>query len=195
MNPIRRIRFLLRITHAQGIVRRYFVVNGFDGALTMLGLTVGFYTSGDVAIPVMISACLGAAVALGMSGLTSAYISEAAEKKKELQELEQALVADLDESEYGRAMRFVPLLIALVNGLAPFLISLIIILPLWAARYGFFTPLDPLLSSIALDFLIIFFLGVFLGRISGGFWLWTALRTLLIAGLTALLILALESER
>ena len=78
-----RLRTLLRITHSQGIMRRYFVVNGFDGALTMMGLCMGFYISDQVQIAVVIHACLGAAIALGMSGLSSAYISEAAEKKKE----------------------------------------------------------------------------------------------------------------
>ena len=33
----------IRITRSQRIARRYFVVNGFDGALTMLGLLMGFY--------------------------------------------------------------------------------------------------------------------------------------------------------
>lgn len=192
MNITKRIRFLLHITHAHGIARRYFVTNGFDGALTMLGLTVGFYTRGGVALSIAISACLGAAIALGMSGLTSAYISEAAEKKKELRELEEALISDLNDSDYGRAARLVPLLIALVNGLAPFVVSLIIIAPLWVAQYGLPLPLDPLASSIALAFLIIFLLGLFLGKISGGFWLWAALRTTLIAVITALLILTLK---
>ncbi len=191
MNVIKRIRFLFHITHAHGIARRYFVTNGFDGALTMLGLTMGFYISGDVAIPVAIRACLGATIALGMSGLTSAYISETAEKKKELRELENALVADLGDTDYGRASRFVPFMIAAVNGLAPVLISLFIITPLWLSRYEVRLPLSPLGSSIALAFFVIFLLGVFLGRVSGTFWLWAGLRTVLIALLTILIILML----
>lgn len=191
MNVIKRIRFLFHITHAHGIARRYFVTNGFDGALTMLGLTMGFYTSGGIAIPVAIHACLGAAIALGMSGLTSAYISETAEKKKELRELENALVADLGDTDYGRASRFVPFMIAAVNGLAPVLISLFIITPLWLTQYEVRLPLSPLGSSIALAFLNIFLLGVFLGRVSGTFWLWAGLRTVLIALLTILIILML----
>ena len=69
---------LLSITRSYGIVRRYFVVNGFDGTLTMLGLITGFYVSEDVEISIIINACLGAAIALGVSGITSAYVSEAA---------------------------------------------------------------------------------------------------------------------
>ena len=60
----------------------------------MLGLLVGFYVSDDVRLPVVMNACLGVAIALGMSGVSSAYISEAAEKQRELRELEKAMVTD-----------------------------------------------------------------------------------------------------
>jgi high-affinity K+ transport system ATPase subunit B len=30
---------LIRLSQSQSIIRRYFVVNGFDGALTMFGIT------------------------------------------------------------------------------------------------------------------------------------------------------------
>jgi hypothetical protein len=39
------IKGLVELTHSQGIMRRYFIVNGFDGALTMLGLILGFLFS------------------------------------------------------------------------------------------------------------------------------------------------------
>ena len=57
-------RFLLHLRRAEGISRRYFITNGFDGALTMLGLMVGFALSDNVALSVAIKACFGAAVAL-----------------------------------------------------------------------------------------------------------------------------------
>jgi len=37
MRPATRLALLLRITGSQAIVRRYFVVNGFDGALPCSG--------------------------------------------------------------------------------------------------------------------------------------------------------------
>ncbi len=184
-----RFALLLHISRSHGIVRRYFVVNGFDGALTMLGINIAFLASGEVELPVVIHACLGAAVALAISGLSSAYVSEAAERRKELRELEQAMATDLEAAAPGQAARWMPILIALVNGFAPLLISLFIITPLWLARAGAALPADPLLAAIALTFVVIFLLGVFLGRISGTFWLWSGLRTLLIAGITSILIM------
>jgi len=183
---IAQLRFLLQLTHAQRIARRYFVTNGFDGALTMMGLTMGFYSAGTaVAAPVMISACLGAAVALAVSGLASAYVSESAEREKELRELEQAVVGDLQDTAHGRAARTVPVLIAAVNGSAPLVIALFIMTPLWLEQAGVPLPLSGLECAIALAFVSLFLLGAFLGTISGRFWLWSALRTLAVALLTA----------
>ena len=188
MSPLEQLRFLLHITRAGGIARRYLVTNGFDGALTMLGLAMGFRISGEVAPAVMIAACMGTAIALGMSGLTSAYISEAAERRRELQELEEAMLADLNASAHARAARLVPVLIAVVNGMAPFLISLLIMTPLWLEIFGITLTPSPIDATIIVAFILIFLLGVFLGRVSGEFWLWTGLRTVAIAGVTSLLV-------
>jgi predicted membrane protein (TIGR00267 family) len=171
-------------------MRRYFVVNGFDGALTMLGLSMGFYVSNEASIGVMLTACLGAAVALFMSGVTSAFLSEWEERKRSLAELERAMVADLSESVHAEAARAVPFVIALVNGLAPLSISVVIITPLILARAGIDLPLSGLEATIALAFIVIFLLGVFLGHVGGGFWLWSGLRTVLIAVATALIAVA-----
>ncbi len=189
MKVFTRIGVLFRITHARRIIRRYFVTNGFDGALTMLGLLMGFHVSGTRELPVIINACLGGAVALGMSGLSSAYISEAAERKRELRALEQALLTDLSESDYGRAARFVPVIVALVNGLSPFLLSLLIMIPLWLGQKGIEVPLPPLETAIVLALLMIFLLGLFLGRISGTSWIWMGIKATLLGLLTAGLIL------
>ena len=159
----------------------------------MLGLNMGFYTTGNVPTPIAINACLGAAIALSISGLTSAYISESEERKKELVELEQALIADLNDTEHNKATQWAPVWIALVNGFAPFLVSLCIIFPLFVDQWGMPLPFSPLETSIACALFIIFLLGVFLGKVSGSFWLWTGLRALLIAILTCLVILIFES--
>lgn len=191
MDMRRQFSLLLQITRSHAIARRYFVVNGFDGALTMLGIIVGFYLSNENSTSVILSACLGAAIALGMSGISSAYISESAEQQQELRALEDAMVTDLSDSAHGQAARLIPALIALINGMAPLLISLLIISPLWLtgllARYA----IDPLLAAMGMALVIIFLLGVFLGTISSSHWLLAGLRTLLIALFTCGLIFIL----
>lgn len=191
MNSLQQVKFLLRITRSHDIARRYFVVNGFDGALTMLGLVIGFLVSAPANLSVIINACLGAAIALGMSGVSSAYVSEAAERKHALDKLEQAMVSDLQQSAHGEAARIVPLLVALVNGSAPLVISLLIMIPLWLADNGIALPMSPLYLAIMVALLLIFLLGLFLGRIAGISWLRSGIQTLLVAVVTAVLIFLL----
>lgn len=188
MNPIDQIRFLLRISSTHSIVRRYFVVNGFDGALTMLGLFIGFLISAPENLTVIINACMGAAIALGVSGVSSAYISEQAEQQRSLSKLEDAMVTNLQDGAHGKATRWVPMLIALVNGSAPLVISILVITPLWLANSGVALFMPPLYIASIIALILIFLLGVFLGRVSNISWLRSGIRTLLIALITILLI-------
>ncbi len=184
-------RLLLRISDSEQITRRYFVVNGFDGALAMLGLLAGFRVSAPVPIAVVITSTLATAFALAMSGMSSAYISESAERRRSLLELEQAMVTRLPDSHHARAAGWVPWLVAFVNGAAPMLFCMIIIAPLWLAERGLLPSEDPILVSAAVGFGLVFLLGVFLGRVGSTFWLWSGLRAVTVAGVTvALIILA-----
>ena len=171
-------------------MRRYFVVNGFDGALTMLGLIMGFLMSASSDLGTIINACLAAAIALGMSGISSAYVSEVAERKRELSKLEGAMLSDLKQTTHGQAARWIPLLVALVNGAAPLLISLLILTPLWLAQSGAELPAAPLQLSVAIAFVLIFLLGVLLGRIAQVSWLNSGVQTLMVAVATVALIYA-----
>ncbi|MCW8956450.1 MAG: hypothetical protein OQL09_06175 [Gammaproteobacteria bacterium] len=188
MRLIKRVKFFLNITSTHEILRRYFVVNGFDGALTMLGLIMGFLLSDSENISTIINACLGAAIALGVSGVSSAYVSESAERRRALAELEAAMVSDLQQTAHGDATKWVPMLIALVNGMAPFSISLLILTPLLLVNAGVAIAIAPLHAAIIIAVILIFLLGVFLGRISDVSWLRSGLQTLIVALLTLILI-------
>lgn len=186
-----KIGFMLHITRSHGIVRRYFVVNGFDGALTMLGILSGLYVGEAADLRLVMGACLGAAIALGMSGLSSAYISERAERRRALTQLEDAMVSDLGDTAHGQAARWVPLLVAAVNGLAPLLLSFIILLPIALSLMGVVLPLAPIPAAMLSALLVVFLMGAFLGRVGRTFWLISGIQTLLVAVLTVGLILVL----
>ena len=169
-------------------------MNGFDGALTMLGIIVGFAFSAADELHLAINACLGAATALTVSGVSSAWVSETAERRRELAALEDAMVSDLGRSLHGDAARWVPVVIGMVNGAAPLTVSVLILVPLWLANAGVALPLPPLHLSIAVAVASIFMLGVFLGRIGGTHWLRSGIRMLSIALLTAALIYLLTGS-
>ena len=154
----------------------------------MLGIIMGFVISTPTDLSLVINACLGAAIALGVSGVSSAYVSETAERRRELSKLESAMATDLERSVHGEAVRWVPLVIGVVNGAAPLIISVFILVPLWLAEAGIVLPLSPLYAAITVALLSVFLLGVFLGRTAGVSWLRSGVRTLLIALATAGLI-------
>jgi predicted membrane protein (TIGR00267 family) len=188
-----RIGQLLSISGSRAILRRYFVVNGFDGALTMLGIIMGALLSPETSLVFVSNTCLAAAIALGVSGVSSAYVSEVAERKRELDKLEGAMVSDLGQSTHGKAARWVPWLVALVNGAAPLAISLLILTPLWLAQAGFRLPAPPLQLAVLVAFCLIFFLGVLLGKIANVSWVRSGIQTLLVAGITVALIFLLTA--
>ena len=187
-----RLRYLICLSSAHLIARRYFVTNGFDGVLTMLGLLMGFRVSGETSIEIMIGVCLAGAIALFMSGLTSAYISESAEKAYELRELEKSMAQPLDESVHAEAAKSMPWIVALVNGVSPFLFALIILLPLFLAQHELIPWLSPIDAALSIALVLSFLLGVFLGQLSGRFWLWSGVRALLICAATTVLILFVQ---
>lgn len=188
MDFLPKLQQFISISRTIDIARRYLVVNGFDGALTTLGLLIGFYINNVNDLKVSLTACLSAAIALGVSGFSSAYVSESAERKLEFSKLQEAMVTDLSDSAHSKASFWAPFFVAFVNGLSPLLISIIITTPLWLAQLGYPAPMGILESAIAIAFIIIFLLGVFLSNISGEHWIKSGLKTVGIALLTTLLV-------
>ena len=189
MELLDRILLALRISRSKIIVRRYFITNGFDGVLAILGLLVGFRVTGSVEINVLLTTGFGTAIALAVSGLSSAYISESAERKHELDKLRSAMMDDLDGSTHEEAATIVPVIVAMVNGLAPFLFAQLILLPLWLASSGAVALPSPVDVSIGIALALVFLLGIFIGRLSGTFWLWAGIRATLLAIAIVLLIM------
>jgi len=177
------------VSSSDGIMRRYFVVNGFDGALTMLGIVSGFYVGNADDLGIVLGACVGAAIALFMSGLSSAYISEAAERQKELAEMEQAMAKDLTDTAHGRAARWVPWMVGAVNGFSPFCIAMLILSPIGLAITGVSLPASPLLMSLLLGLFSMFLLGVFLGKFAEINWLVSGLKSLVVGLVTTGIVL------
>ncbi len=173
-----------RLVGIEEIARRYFAMNAFDGVLTTIGVLVGNYLAGvrDVIIPIRIG--VATSIAMGVSGLWGAYLTEAAERDRQMKELEKVSLIDQNDTKIGRASRFAVVIVAVVDGLAPFLAALVVLIPL------FLNPLihDAVLSyflAICVALLSLFGLGMFLGKVSKRSLLGYGLRTL-IAGLVAI---------
>ncbi len=185
------VAFVHDVIRSEGIARRYMIVNGFDGALTVLALCVGFLINRQTDLDLVLSAGISASVALAVSGVNSAWLSESAERKRQLMELESAMLRDLKGSRHERIRVWLVLSIALSNGITPLLLGLLILMPIGLQRWGLIHFDEPMRASVLIGLSLLFFLGALTGRISGEQWLLSGLRALLVAGITAILIFAL----
>lgn len=165
-DTLRRIRGYLRIAGVASISRRYFVMNSFDGAMAILGVVVGSYSSGTINSKIVIGASLGAAIAMGASGFSGAYLTERAERRRMLLKMKKAMLADVSNSVHGRAMKVAALWTALVDGLSPILAAIIPMIPFFMNSFGLISIDHAVWYAISSIVCILFLLGAFLGKIS-----------------------------
>lgn len=169
MTPLRRITDNIqrysRYVNIGEIARRYFAMNAFDGVLTIIGVLMGNFTAGVDDARIVVTTGLTTCVAMGISGLWGAYLTEAAERQRELLELEELTLTDLHETGLGEASRAAVVIVALVDGLSPFLAALIVLIPFFVPQL-FPTLRWTYLTALGLAMAALFGLGAFLGRVS-----------------------------
>ena len=148
------------------IARRYFIKNGFDGSMTMLGIIMGSWIAGVTRAEIIVSAGLGACLAMGVSGLFGAYMTERAERKRQLKTLESAMLTDLKNSIHNEAFDFVSVYAAIVDGASPALTAIISLIPFILTIGGTLVIFDAYIASFSVTLATLFCLGLYLGRIA-----------------------------
>jgi predicted membrane protein (TIGR00267 family) len=189
---LQRLREYDNLANISEIGRRYFAMNAFDGVLTIIGVLMGNLTAGVDEPRVVVSTGLATCVAMGVSGLWGAYLTEAAERKRDLDELSRYTLTDLKDTRIGRASRVAVVTVALIDGFAPFLAALIVLIPFFVA--GLFPVITWVYyTSLGMALATLFSLGLFLGHISRGNLILYGVRTI-VAGLLSILISFLLGE-
>jgi predicted membrane protein (TIGR00267 family) len=175
-----------KLANISEIARRYFAMNAFDGVLTIIGVLMGNLVAGVNDPGIVLSTGLATSVAMGVSGLWGAYLTESAERKRDLDELSRVTLTDLTDTRIGRASRAAIFIVAIVDGLSPFMAALVVLLPFFVA--GKFEDLTwAYYTSLGLALLTLFSLGLFLGRISQGKMILYGFKTVL-AGVVSIVI-------
>ncbi|MFX1266266.1 MAG: hypothetical protein ACFFH0_12845 [Promethearchaeota archaeon] len=181
------VRRYLRVTRAQRILRRYFTMNAFDGAMTSLGVAIGAYIT-DITDPkAVIGVIIVGAIAMAISGFSGTYMTESAERSKALDEIEEAMLMDLEDTIYGHASRFVSIFSGIVDGSAPFMASIPTVLPFALAHLELLPLRMAFFASIGAALATLFLLGVFLGRISKSNIIYSGVK-MVIAGISVALL-------
>jgi len=159
------LREYRRIASIDEIGRRCLANNSFDGILTMIGVLMGSFISGITEPRIVLSTGLATCLAMGISGFSGAYMTESAERKHNLRELEQAMLRDMHDTKQARASRFAVIVVSLIDGLSPLLSGMAVMLPfaltgLWGnvnISYG---------VSLGVAMVGLFALGAFLARVA-----------------------------
>lgn len=177
------------ITGFKAVVRRYFVIGSFDGALTILAIILGafFAGAGREQVPIILAAGLSAAVALAISSVVGAYEAERIEKTLHRHRVERALLAQVG-NEHQEAYRFAARISAIVHGISPMIAGLVPIVPLLVIYDFLWGTVSA--SILALSFL--FVMGWYLGRLVKERAVFTGLRFVLASLGTVAIILLLS---
>lgn len=188
------VRGYLRLLKEEEIARRYFIMNSFDGILTIFGVILGMYIVGVHDAKILIVSCFTAAVAMAVSGIWGAYVTEHAERVREVKELGAYLLIDLKDTRIGKNAEIMSLIVAVVDGMSPLLMSLILLVP-FILTY-FILSIDTAYQlSFILVLIMLFLLGAVVGKIEKASAIKSGLK-MVFAGLTVgLLVFFLEVVR
>jgi predicted membrane protein (TIGR00267 family) len=192
MKFLEKIRSYIRISGVAPISRRYFIMNAFDGATTILGIVVGAHVAGITNEVWVIWSGLGAALAMGLSGFAGAYATEEAERTKKLNSLEKSMLKELKNSVIGRASRFAALWAGIIDGVSPAVAAILCLLPFFLSSFGVLSIDFAIQLSIVIALSVMFLLGVFLGKLSSRNMLFHGVKMLSIGLVLTLILLALK---
>jgi predicted membrane protein (TIGR00267 family) len=155
-------RELDEVTDLGPIVRRYFVIGAFDGALTVLGIVIGVSaTLGDhpSAGAFVVAVSVSASIALAISSAVGAYEAERVEKKLHRHSIERAMLVELSQ-EHRSAFRTAALVSAVVHGVAPVLAALVPVVPFVLTDFRTAT-----IAATVMTLGFLFGLGAYLGSL------------------------------
>jgi len=187
MTPLRvqlkRWREYSEIADVAEIARRYFAMNAFDGVLTIMGVLMGNLMAGVQEPKVVVVTGLSTSLAMGISGLWGSYLTESAERQHGIEELQKHTLTDLKNTKIGKASRMAAVIVSVVDGLSPFLASVLVLTPFFLA--GLFPSTTWVYyASLAMALLTLFGLGLFLGHISKQNLVFSGMKTVVAGGVS-----------
>jgi predicted membrane protein (TIGR00267 family) len=156
----------LELIKKNAIIRRYIVMNSFDGVLTILGIVIAMLVAGALEAKIVVISSIGVIIATGVSGIFGGYSAEKAERKRTIKVLEKHLLRKLNETEIEAEYKKMSLMMGLANGLSSTIVSFILIIPFFLAQFNLIEKMQAYYASIALIIISLFTLGYSIGKIA-----------------------------
>jgi len=189
---VKRIEKELELTDRVQVIRRHVALEVFDGVLPVLGIIMAGIVSlhfepAFFAFEPILLASLGTSVAMFIAGFSASYLTEEAEGKIILEELEASRPKQYSHKVLVKAERESALVVSLVDGLTPAIAILVCISPLFLVFPGWLQPLYAFYASLCVGLVLLLLLGGFLGWMAKANILIYGLKTLAAGGLTLLI--------
>ena len=159
------IRIINDVIHDE-YIRRAFANNAFDGALTFLGILMGNLVLDEFHPTTVIKIGLSTCLAIGMSGSFGRFLSERAERRHSLRQTERHMLINLNDTSLEMDGREKVFAISLVDGISPALAAVFPLIPFFLAQASIISVDVSIVFSFVLVFMVLFGLGMFLGKTS-----------------------------
>lgn len=164
----------------------HFVRGVIDGSLSTLGVVIGA-SSGSSSL--IIAAGMGGTIANGISNIIGAFSSEEYKSYTELSEIEKAMVTvDLEDTILERDAKKKTIRAGLLDGVGTVMGGCVPVIP-----YIFANNLLTLVLSISLVLMMLFVLGMVIGKMSKRQILLSGLKLLVFGIITAILVYAIQT--
>ncbi len=164
--------------------RQYFVNTIFDSTFVAMGIVISSAFVPGANVRTLVTTMLAASVALGISTGTSVYEAEKVEAEIRLKELEQAMLRKLSGTEAKWVLDAARYLVVLANVSAPMVVFALTATPFLLASSLEFNGFPVAYISIIVALAVLFTVGAYLGRLSGGSAWLRGLRMVLIGAVT-----------
>lgn len=188
-----RLKTVLTITETSDVARRYFSLQSFDGVMVGIGVIFGLHLSGAHTLRVIAQTVISVMIAMTVSGVTGALISEKSEQEARIKRLEEATLREMRNTLHARVGSVAIVIVALINGLSPVSAVFAVALPyLLVVNFGL-ERFYGLVGALLVATIILLAAGTVVGRSTriGGL---KAAAQMIAAGMvTAFLIIILES--
>ncbi|HEU97417.1 MAG TPA: hypothetical protein ENO36_00975 [Fervidicoccus fontis] len=167
-SDLEHLRRLLASMGVDEIARRMFVTNSFDSLIATIGIVLGNYVIGTSSPHSYLGSALGGSITMGVfSSFFGVYITEKAERLRELREIEEQLLIEIKDSIYGEVVRLAPIYVALWSMVGSIVFTFLSLSPFFLSIYGAIELNEAIAVSVVISNSMIAVLGAYMGKISG----------------------------
>ena len=164
MEVLKSLKDTMRRAKAGSSLRRFFINTLFDSTFMLLGIVVGSALTPNSNLKVILSTMIASSFALGISTGVSVYEAESLEWRLRLEEMERAMLTDLENTNYAHLRKEAVVLISILNFMTPLLSCAVTISPFLISSIGLIRIDYAGYLSALFALGTLFFSGVYIGK-------------------------------